>query len=89
MIEVRPAASGREWRHDHGYRKWHLPDRRRRNSAFAIQPDTWEVLNLNIVGYIMIIGGIIALVLGLVYNSQRQRTHHTVERYDDRPPPVV
>ncbi len=57
--------------------------------AFAIQPDTWEVVNLNIVGYIMIIGGIIALVLGLVYNSQRQRTHHTVERYDDRPPPVV
>ena len=57
--------------------------------AFAIEPDVWEVVNLNIVGYIMIIGGIIALVLGLVYNQQRQHTRHTVDRYDDRPPLVA
>lgn len=56
--------------------------------AFAIEPDTWEVVNLNIVGYIMIIGGIIALILGLIYNQQRTQRRHTVERYDDRPPPA-
>jgi len=60
--------------------------------AFAVKPDTWDVLNLNIVGYVMIVGGIIALLLGLVYNKQRTNTSHreVVERYEDRtPPPVV
>lgn len=61
--------------------------------AFAIAPDTWEVVNLNIVGYICIAAGILALILGMVYNSQRRNTSHreVVERYDDRrtPPPAV
>ena len=60
--------------------------------AFAIAPDTWNVVNLNIVGYVMIAGGIIALALGMYYNKQRTNTSHreVVERYDDRtPPPVV
>ncbi len=61
--------------------------------AFAISPDTWEVVNLNIVGYICIAAGILALILALVYNQQRRNTSHreVVERYDDRrnPPPAV
>jgi len=58
--------------------------------AFAIAPDTWEVVNLNIVGYICIVAGVLALILGLVQNRQRAHTSHTVERYDDRrPPPAV
>ena len=59
--------------------------------AFAIAPDTWEVVNLNIVGYICIAAGILALILGLVYNNQRRNTTHreVVERYDDRTPPPV
>ena len=58
--------------------------------AFGIEPDAWSVVNLNIVGYILMIGGLIALILALVANQQRQRTHHVVERYDDRyPPPAV
>jgi hypothetical protein len=58
--------------------------------AFGIQPDAWSVVNLNIVGYILMIGGLVALILALVANSQRQHTHHVVERYDDRlPPPAV
>ncbi|MFI2104077.1 DUF6458 family protein [Isoptericola sp. NPDC019693] len=55
--------------------------------AFAIAPDTWEVVNLNIVGYICMGAGVLALILGLVYNRQRAHTSHTVERYDDRRPP--
>ncbi|GAA1972350.1 hypothetical protein GCM10009718_05230 [Isoptericola halotolerans] len=55
--------------------------------AFAIGPDTWEVVNLNVVGYICIAAGVLALILGLVQTRQRQ--HHRVERYDDRPPPAV
>ena len=60
--------------------------------AFAIAPDTWNVVNLNIVGYVMIVGGILALVLGMYYNKQRTNTSHreVVEQYTDRtPPPVV
>ena len=60
--------------------------------AFALEPDVWEVVNLNIVGFVMIAGGIIALALGMYYNKQRTNTSHreVVERYDDRtPPPVV
>lgn len=58
--------------------------------SFGIEPDAWSVVNLNIVGYILMLGGLIALILALVANQQRQRTHHVVERYDDRlPPPVV
>jgi uncharacterized membrane protein YidH (DUF202 family) len=55
--------------------------------AFAIAPDTWEVVNLNIVGYIMIAGGILALILGLVHTQQRTHTAHRVERYDEGTPP--
>lgn len=60
--------------------------------AFALEPDVWSVVNLNIVGYICIGAGILALVLGLIYNQQRAHTSHraVVERYDDdrrTPPP--
>ncbi|MCL3861666.1 DUF6458 family protein [Actinotalea sp. K2] len=60
--------------------------------AFAIAPDTWEVVNLNVVGYICIGAGILALILGLIYNQQRANTSHreVTEHYDDRrPPPAV
>lgn len=57
--------------------------------AFAVTPDVWEVVNLNIVGYICIGAGILALIMGIVYNQQRSHTSHRVEqRYDDRPPPA-
>ncbi len=58
--------------------------------AFGLEPDAWSVVNLNVVGYILMIGGLVALILSLVMNQQRQRSHHVVERYDDRtPPPAV
>lgn len=57
--------------------------------AFALEPDVWEVVNLNIVGYIMIGGGILTLLVGMIYTKQRSNTSHreVVERYDDRTPP--
>lgn len=59
--------------------------------AFGISPDTWEVVNLNVVGYIMMGAGVLALVLALVLNAQRSNTSHRVERYEERnpPPPAV
>ena len=58
--------------------------------AFGLEPDAWSVVNLNVVGYILMIGGLIALILSLVVSQQRQHSHHVVERYDDRtPPPAV
>ena len=57
--------------------------------AFAIAPDTWEVVDLNIVGYICIGAGVLALILALVHNQQRSHTSHrnVSERYDNRTPP--
>lgn len=55
--------------------------------AFGLEPDAWSVVNLNVVGYILMIGGLVALILALVANQQNQRRHHVVERHDDRYPP--
>lgn len=61
--------------------------------AFAIEPDTWEVFNLNILGYICLAAGILAIILAMTLTNQRRNTSHreVVERYDDRqpPPPAV
>lgn len=53
--------------------------------AFAIEPDTWDVVNLNTVGYIMMAGGVLTLIVGMIYNAQRTNTSHreVVERRDD------
>lgn len=61
--------------------------------AFGVSPDTWEVFNLQIIGYILMGVGALALILVLVLQAQRRRTSHTayVERRDvnDPPPPVA
>lgn len=58
--------------------------------AFGVSPDTWEVFNLQTIGYILMAVGALALVLALVMQAQRRRTSHTeyVERrdLDGRPP---
>jgi len=57
--------------------------------AFAVQ-DSWEVVDLTLVGYIAMGAGVLALIIGLVLNAQRTNTSHTsvVERRDITPPPV-
>lgn len=58
--------------------------------AFGLEPDVWSVVNINVIGYILMLGGLVALIFALVANQQRTRRHHIVERYDDRtPPPAV
>ena len=59
--------------------------------AFAVR-DSWEVLDLTVVGYICLLAGVLAIILTLVLNNQRRNTTHreVVERYDDRtPPPAI
>src|SRR5690625_3745380 len=52
--------------------------------SFAVK-DSWDVVDLTVVGYICMAAGVLAIILALVINAQRSRTHHinTVER---RPP---
>ncbi|MBA8796069.1 2-methylcitrate dehydratase PrpD [Friedmanniella endophytica] len=59
--------------------------------AFAVEFKV-SGIDLQTVGYICMVIGVIALVLSLVLQLRRRKTVHTsvVERHDDRtPPPVV
>jgi uncharacterized membrane protein HdeD (DUF308 family) len=52
---------------------------------FAINefPDSiQEVVDPTTVGWILVVAGVLALVLGLVMNKQRSRTTHVEERRD-------
>ncbi|HQY32897.1 DUF6458 family protein [Actinotalea sp.] len=55
--------------------------------AFAVR-DSWDAVDLTTVGYIAMGAGVLALVIGLVLNTQRTHTSHTavVERRDTTPP---
>lgn len=58
--------------------------------AFGLSPDVWEVFNINTIGYILMVVGVLALVLAFAMQQQRRRSSHTayVERRDvDGPPP--
>ncbi|WP_324650315.1 DUF6458 family protein [Georgenia sp. H159] len=58
--------------------------------SFGLSPDTWDVFNINTIGYILMAVGVLALVLAFVMQRQRRDTSHTeyVERRDiGNPPP--
>ncbi len=58
--------------------------------AFGLSPDTWEVFNINTIGYILMAVGVLALVLAFAMQRQRRDSSHTeyVERRDlGNPPP--
>ncbi|WP_454084404.1 DUF6458 family protein [Georgenia sp. Marseille-Q6866] len=60
--------------------------------AFGLSPDTWEVFNIQIIGYILMAVGVLALVLAFAMQRQRRNSSHTeyVERRDiGNPPPPV
>lgn len=61
--------------------------------AFGLEPDAWEVFNLNTIGYICIAVGVIAIIIALVMQKQRANTSHAeyIERRDigNPPPPPV
>jgi tetrahydromethanopterin S-methyltransferase subunit E len=44
-----------------------------------------DVIATNALGWILIAGGVIALVLSLIINAQRARTTHVEERRTDTP----
>jgi hypothetical protein len=58
--------------------------------AFAVR-DSWDVIDLTVIGYICLGAGVLAIILALVLNQQRSNTSHreVVERYEDRTPPPV
>lgn len=58
--------------------------------AFGLSPDTWEVFNINTIGYILMVVGVLALVLAFAMQRQRRNTSHAeyIERRDiGNPPP--
>ncbi len=59
--------------------------------AFALEDDVIDVVNVNVVGYILMAVGILGLIMSLVINNQRRSTaHRTViddRRYPQDPPP--
>lgn len=57
--------------------------------SFGLSPDTWEVFNIQIIGYILMAVGVLALVLAFAMQRQRRNTSHTayVERRDTGNPP--
>lgn len=59
--------------------------------AFAVR-DSWDVVDLTVIGYICLAAGVLAIILVLIMDARRRNTSHreVIERYDDRtPPPVV
>ena len=59
--------------------------------SFGLSPDTWEVFNINIIGYILMAVGVLALILAFAMQRQRRNSTHTayVERRDvGNPPPA-
>lgn len=44
--------------------------------AFAVSPDVIQGFDLQLVGYILMGAGVLALIVGLIQNAQRSRTHH-------------
>jgi hypothetical protein len=55
--------------------------------SFAVR-DSWDVVDLTMIGYICMAAGAIALIIALVMNRQRTNTSHTVVERREGPPPV-
>ena len=44
--------------------------------AFAVK-DSWDAVDLTVVGYICIAAGVLAIIISLVVNAQNRKTTHT------------
>ncbi|WP_153397578.1 DUF6458 family protein [Ornithinicoccus halotolerans] len=53
--------------------------------AFGLSPEQFDIFNINIIGYILMGGGVLSIILGMVLNQQRANTTHreVVDRHDD------
>lgn len=57
--------------------------------SFGVSPDVWDVFNINVIGYILMAAGVLALILAIIMQAQRRKTRHTeyIERRDPGPGP--
>lgn len=55
--------------------------------SFTSLDDSLLKTNLDVVGYVLMVGGVLALVVGTIQNRQQANTSHTavIEHRDDRP----
>lgn len=54
--------------------------------VFAVPGDLVDVVDLTTIGYILLAGGVLSLLIGLVMHTQRTNTTHrqVVDRHEDR-----
>jgi hypothetical protein len=57
--------------------------------AFGVR-DQWSAFDVTVIGYVLMAGGALAIILSLVLSQQSRRTAHTtrVERSDGGAPPA-
>lgn len=51
--------------------------------SFGLDPEQFDIFNINIIGYILMGAGVLSIILGLVMNQQRTTRREVVERHDD------
>lgn len=50
--------------------------------AFAVK-DSWDAVDLTMVGYICLAAGVLAIIISLVVNAQNRKTTHVVDQRVD------
>jgi hypothetical protein len=50
--------------------------------AFAVR-DSWDAIDLTMVGYICLAAGVLAIIVSLVVNAQNRKTTHVVDQHVD------
>lgn len=50
--------------------------------AFAVK-DSWDAVDLTMVGYICLAAGVLAIIISLVVNAQNRKTTHVVDQHVD------
>ncbi|MGC4175449.1 DUF6458 family protein [Demequina sp.] len=50
--------------------------------AFAVK-DSWDAIDLTMVGYICLAAGVLAVIISLVVNGQNRKTTHVVDQHVD------
>lgn len=51
--------------------------------SFGLDPEQFDIFNINIIGYILMGAGVLSIILGLVMNQQRTTHREVVDRHDD------
>lgn len=50
--------------------------------AFAVK-DSWDAIDLTMVGYICLAAGVLAIIISLIVNAQNRKTTHVVDQHVD------